>query len=257
MASISPDAATALEKIIDPLLKASPFILGFDGPNSHSNYYPGKENIAEEEVAMVAKVMSKYSISPDNTRIIKTKDEDRPIFTILQASAETGEAIVLEDEPSAMILLGRGDHAAELSKICSELTEALKYTSNETQTASLADHIECLRTGNRDAFKESQKKWVQDVHPRVETASGFLESYRDPYGVRCAWEGTVGILDKKETEKMQALVDKADEFIRLLPWAKAEKGPFDIITFRAPNYAIVHGKESKPPQSMALLTRHP
>lgn len=257
MASISPDSATALEKIVDPLLETSSFTLGFDGPNTQSSYYPGKEPIGENEVAMVAKVMAKYSICPENTRIIKKTEGDKPTFTVLQASAETGEAIVLEDEPSAKILLERGDHAAELAKICSELTEAMKYTANEMQAASLADCIECFRTGNWDSFKESQKKWLKDVCPRVENASGFLPIYRDPHGVRGEWQGVVSILDLKETEKIQAMVDKADKIIQLLPWAEAEKGPFEIASFRAPSYAIVHGKESKPrPMSMALLTRH-
>lgn len=119
MASISPEASTALEKVIDQMLSVPPSILGFPDENNQSNYYPGDERIAKEEVAAVASVMEKHSIEPENTRVRKITHES-PTFEILQASAEPAiEGSRLNgDELGAAIYVKRGDHAAEMSKFC-------------------------------------------------------------------------------------------------------------------------------------------
>lgn len=229
-----------MEKIIDPMLSVPPFSLGFPDGNNQSNYYPGRERITKDDIAVVAKVMEKHSIEPENTRVRIIIHGTKPTFEILQASAEPATIINQLDGYGleATIRVKRGDHAAEMSRICSALMEAVKFAASDNQATLLFDYIESLRTGSLEAYRKSQKRWVTDLSPRVENILGFVEPYRDPYGVRAEWEGAVCISDPDETSKLKALVDGSTKFIRMLPWAvpgeNDGKGPFEEASSRPP-----------------------
>lgn len=60
-----------------------------------------------------------------------------------------------------------------------------------------------------DVHKDSQRWWIKDKHPSVETNLGFIESYRDPQGVRGEWEGWVAVVDKVVSEQFEKLVSGA------------------------------------------------
>ncbi|KAK0704482.1 peptidase family M49-domain-containing protein [Lasiosphaeris hirsuta] len=124
-----------------------PYTLGFPSKTAQSSYYIGDEPISREDVAMVTKVMEKHGIWPENTRVHKTMQEHKPVFEILQATSEI----------SATFKIIRGDHAAELSKICEELQHAADCASNDTQTALMHEYIEYFRHGDVEAFRSAQK----------------------------------------------------------------------------------------------------
>jgi dipeptidyl-peptidase-3 len=97
--------------------------------------------------------------------------------------------------------------------------------------------------------------WVNDKSPSIEHILGFVETYRDPHGVRAEWEGVVCIADAEETKKMKTSVDNAAKFATLLPWARVEnkgQGPFEKCSLDIPDFAIVHGTLSP----MESGTRH-
>ncbi|OBT61231.1 hypothetical protein VE03_09671 [Pseudogymnoascus sp. 23342-1-I1] len=247
IASISPTGKSALEQIVDQMLSVPPSSLGFPGENTCSNYYPGNERITREEIAAVSRALEKHSIEPENTRVRKIVEGGNIIFEVLQASVETGP-ITNENGAHELgdgIRIVRGDHAEELTKICSALTEAKKYTANDKQSTFLSGYIESFRTGRLDAFRESQKPWVTDISPRVENMIGFVEPYRDPHGIRAEWEGVVCISDPDETIRLKHFVDRSTTFIGLLPWAVAGendgKGPFEKTLFEAPDFTSIHG----------------
>ncbi|OAQ95982.1 hypothetical protein LLEC1_02851 [Akanthomyces lecanii] len=244
--SSSPEAAAALEKIIEPLTSCLPSSLGFPDTNNQSNYYPGQGQITKDEIAAVARVMEGNSIEPENTRIHKRTIGQSVSFDVLQAASEpTSTPREFVDKASGIATrLESGDHAAEMSKICFHLNKAANYVSNPTQAEFLTNCIQCFRSGNLKAYRAAQKAWVADISPRVETIFGFVEPYRDPYGVRAEWESAVCISDPGETDKLRTLVDDATKFIRMLPWAvpgvNDGKGPFEASLFQAPDFTIVH-----------------
>jgi dipeptidyl-peptidase III len=260
MASISSTATAALEKVIVAMLSTHPSTLGL----SESAYYPGDVEITRDEIAAVARVMEKHAVEPENTRLRKGMRGNTVVYNILQASAQTndllesqlrGSAIPInvlqqgsggQDVNDTTIRIVRGDHSEEMSKICEHLTKALRFSANDTQTRCIMEYLESFKTGSLEAYRRSMKHWVEDYNPRVESIFGFVEPYRDPYGVRCEWRGIVSITDPEETAKLATLVNSSTKFIQELPWAvpgvNNGTGPFEKFEFQAPHFSIVHGE---------------
>ncbi|KAK4220726.1 peptidase family M49-domain-containing protein [Podospora fimiseda] len=245
MAGISSAAISILDDILEPLLDVGTISLGFLGAGRQSMYYPGAEIVTKEEISVIAGVMERNLIEPENTRLRKRVEDGNAVFDVLRASAEI--SLTPTELPTAddgvTVRLVCGDHAVELAKICAALHEATKYASNDTQVKILAEYIESFTTGSTEAYRRSQKTWVTDQSPRIESIFGFVEPYRDPYGVRAEWEGIVSISDPCETEKLAGLVKESAKVISLLPWASDEndgKGPFETSLFQSPDFTIVH-----------------
>lgn len=230
--------------IVKPLLAVPPYALGYPGINAQSNYYPGADHISQEEFSEVSDIMEKHSIGPRNTRILKLTEDGHPTYHLLQASSEAEDSTKPQEIASGIFLV-KGDHAEELSKICTHLEKAKQYASNSNQLQVLTRNIESFRTGSMIAFEESQKAWVKDVAARVENVMGFVEPYRDPAGIRAEWEGVVGIADPDEAASLKRLVDSSTDMIRQLPWAlegvNDGKGPFEKGHFESPDFTCLHG----------------
>lgn len=103
-------------------------------------------------------------------------------------------------------------------------------------------YIEHFNYGDINVHKDSQKHWVKDVNPIIETNIGFVETYVDPLGVRAEFEGFVSVVNKIESKLLSDLVSNAEEIIKILPWGKDfenekfQKPDFtslDVLTFAA------------------------
>lgn len=57
-------------------------------------------------------------------------------------------------------------------------------------------YIEHFYTGDVNTHKDSQRAWVKDKSPNVESNLGWIEVYVDPANQRAYWEGWVAIVDK-------------------------------------------------------------
>lgn len=225
------------------ILSMPPYSLGFPSGIAQSSYYTG-EVISKDEIALVSSVFEENSIFPENTRIHKSGDQK---YEILQASVESSAktTTLTTSKESVDIQMTQGDHSSELSHICEHLTKAAENASNDTQRKFLQQYIESFQTGDLDVYRESQKTWISDKAPRVENIFGFVEPYRDPYGIRAEFEGLVAIADPHETRLLSRLVSQSDKFIRRLPWASPEnngKGPFEKALFEPPDFSSIHGR---------------
>jgi dipeptidyl-peptidase-3 len=77
----------------------------------------------------------------------------------------------------------------------------LEHVANENQRRMVIDYVEHFNYGNMDRHKDSQRHWIKDVGPAVETNIGFIETYLDPLGARAEFEGFVAIVDKQVSQK--------------------------------------------------------
>lgn len=119
-----------------------------------------------------------------------------------------------------------------MQRVVHHLIEAKKYVSNDIESEMLNHYIAHFTSGSVEEHKASQKAWVRDRGPVVESNIGFIESYRDPSGVRAEWEGFVAVVNELESAHYSKLVSHAIEFIRLLPWGNE----FEKDTFTSPDF---------------------
>ena len=194
-------------------------------------------------------------VAPENTRILKCSPaEDHHKFEVLQASVEQEEIDLPLDEVTEFartVTLVRGDHTEELSAICEDLEQASKYAANDIQKQTISRYVQSFVTGSMETYRDSQRLWITDKSPRVENIFGFVEPYRDPYGIRAEFEALVAINDPEHTKVLRAVVEQSDDFIRGLPWAQGQtenngKGPFEKALLDPPDLSSIH---SKPEQS--------
>ncbi|KAI8633195.1 peptidase family M49-domain-containing protein [Xylariaceae sp. FL1651] len=240
-ASRTPSLTRLFEEIEKEIFSTPPYSLGFPGNLAQSSYYLG-DHISKEEITFVSKALDAQSIYPENTRVRKSGPN---LYEVLQASVDSTQPAQSLETPNSSIeiRLVRGDHAADLERVCDNLSKAASYAANETQRKFLAEYIESFRSGNLEVYRESQRTWVSDKAPKVENIFGFVEPYRDPYGVRAEFEGLVGIADSEETRLLSKLVEHSDKFIRRLPWASVEnngKGVFEKSLFDPPDFSSIH-----------------
>lgn len=96
-------------------------------------------------------------------------------------------------------------------------------------------YIEHHIDGNIDTHKDSQRAWVKDLGPVVESNMGWIESYIDPENVRAYFEGWVAVVDKVKSAKFQSLVAASEKVIPLLPWPKE----MEKDNFLAPDFTML------------------
>ncbi|CRK12220.1 hypothetical protein BN1708_017143, partial [Verticillium longisporum] len=60
-----------------------------------------------------------------------------------------------------------------------------------------AAYAKSFHDGSLVSFLESQRQWIRDKGPMVESNIGFIETYRDPAGIRGEWEGVIPFLEQK------------------------------------------------------------
>lgn len=218
------ELVTLYNSIEGPLFDTSVGLLGWPEKGQLSNYYPfPTSTITKEEIEAVNSALADKGIMPENTRVVKKSEKE---FVVLVASALATNTTtyypqeVLETKTGAKVTFQFGDHAKEFAEIVKHMREAGKVTATETQKKMIEYYAESFETGSMNAHKDSQIQWVKDLGPQVESNIGFIETYRDPSGVRGEWEGLVAMVNQDRTAKFSTLVNNASTLIPYLPWDK-------------------------------------
>lgn len=174
--------------------------LGYPEKGHMTTYYPDSPTITKDDITAVGDFLESKGLPLENTRLRKTQEGD---FELLVASGVTNPSAAdrdLGEEQSweldaplngKMLSLVFGDHLNEMAKIAHSIKQAEKNVANDLQKQMLEQYAKSFGTGSIEAFKESQRLWVKDQKPAVETNIGFIETYRDPHGVRGEWQGLV------------------------------------------------------------------
>lgn len=234
--AVGSDKLTSLYKAAeDGIFNTKRGLLGWPESGHLSNYYPESPAITKAEVEAVNAALADRGIMPENTRVTKKSDTE---FVVLVASAVRtnttdyypADAITLAS--GATVTLKFGDHATEFAEITKHIKYAQKYAANDTQSKMLGFYAESFETGSMNAHKQSQIQWVKDLGPPVESNIGFIETYRDPAGVRGEWEGLVAMVNQDRTAKFSTLVKNASTLIPYLPWDKL----YEKDTFTPPDF---------------------
>lgn len=202
LASTSPEADKfykATDGAIFSADKPGLLHLGFPDDGHLTTYYPDSPDITKDEIGAVSEWMREKGLLPENTRLRKTQDG---VFELLIASARTSipdaggdigkeTEYVLSEGPlkGKTIRLVYGDHAKEMAAIAGFIRKAAENAENETQEKMHLAYAKSFDEGSLLAFKDSQRHWIRDQGPMVESNIGFIETYRDPAGVRGEWEG--------------------------------------------------------------------
>ena len=245
LSALSPKTSKLYESIREPLFSARPSSLGFPSEVAQSAYYLSNAHIRKEEVERVSLILEQQGVYPENTRIEKIFEDGQPVYRVLQVSTDTesnsSHLRISIPGSSDQIIIMPGDHADELKAVCQDLERAKEYAANPQQKAVIDQYLETFKTGEVEAFKESQRLWVKDLQPTVDNAFGFVEPYRDPHGTRAEFEGIVAFLNAEETRVLTKLVESSAEYICKLPWAEnatenSGKGLFEKELFEPPDF---------------------
>ncbi|ODV91672.1 hypothetical protein CANCADRAFT_42309 [Tortispora caseinolytica NRRL Y-17796] len=226
--SVSPNGSELFPKYVSALYATEPQaanILGYPEKGHVTAYYIG--DITSEELAKIGSVLNELDIMPENTRVAKQPSGQ---FQLLVASSKTGplpSSIPLPEGMGSLEVV-YGDHSNEMESIAKSIASARTYAANSTQKDMLDQYEVAFRSGDMQAHKKSQILWIKDTNPSVETDIGFIETYRDPAGVRGEWEGFVAMVNQERTKAFSELVNNAETYIKLLPWPTAfEKDHFE------------------------------
>jgi len=251
LASYTEETKALYDSIKEPLYSTVPDeqnLLGYPDAGHMSTYYPDSPSITKSEIEAIKTFMIEKNLLPENTRLKKVETNVAIEYHLLKAAASTcpqsGDEITEYTLPEGKPLEGRklklvyGDYNKEMRAISDNLDKAVEYAGNDTQHNMLEEYSRSFRVGSLEAHKESQKYWVKDIGPKVEVNLGFIETYRDPAGVRAEWEGFVAVVNEERTRAFGELVRKAEIFIPRLPWGK----DFEKDKFLKPDFTSLEGK---------------
>ncbi|OAQ91911.1 dipeptidyl peptidase III [Purpureocillium lilacinum] len=244
LAATSPEASKFYEATGGAIFssdKQALMHLGFPDAGHLSEYYPGSPDITKAEIEAVSAWMEAKNLLPENTRLRKAGDT----FEILIASSATSvpssggdigkdTSFTVEDGPlkGKTIKLVYGDYSKEMAAIAKNTQKAAENADNETQKSMYTNYTDSFANGSLEAYKNAQRDWIKDKGPMVESNIGFVETYRDPAGVRGEWEGFASMVNLERTRAFKALVENAPKLIPLLPWGK----DFEKDKFLSPDF---------------------
>jgi len=212
--------------------------IGFRDQNGQSSYYSA--NITSEDSKMIDEFCQSKDLSPLNTRLFKSDDGKTYDLKICSQIKGDMKYIGQHEWNGNTVNVTAMDFPVFMEDVVLSMKEAVKHTANDHQKAMVEAYIAHFYDGDMDKHKDSQRHWIKDVGPIVETNIGFIETYLDPSGARAEFEGFVSIVDKEISKKFAELVVQADDLIKKLPWDSCyEKDKFlkpdftslDIIAF--------------------------
>lgn len=123
-------------------------------------------NMKQTDLALIKEFLASQSIDILNTRAFKY--ENGTIVITVGSISKDGSKQGIKFK-GALFDIQYGEFSAYLKECTGYLKDALKYTANETQSKMLEHYISHYQTGNIETHKDSQREWVKDKGPVVES----------------------------------------------------------------------------------------
>ncbi|OHS94308.1 Dipeptidyl peptidase 3 [Tritrichomonas foetus] len=228
------------QNLIDLFNKCSERMYSYEPSNClHLGFHPGgtttyydPEDFTEDEQKGIDAVLKEKGVRIENTIIIRHDDH----YEVSIASIDVSKSDAIGQFNGKNIIVTHGRHSDTLKKVNHWLTLAKENAENEQQVKMLTALIAHYQTGSVESHEEFSRAWVHDTTMTVEMHHGFIESYRDPSGVRCEYEGLVASVDAKESESLHRYVDNSSTILGLLPYPKE----YERKTFTPPSYNAIN-----------------
>lgn len=203
-----------------------------------TSYY--SRNITSQDTDVAKEFCQQHNLSLLNTRVYKKESpEQSQILEISVASIQKAQKDYTYQ--NQRIRVTHGDFAAYLSQITEHLERALQFARDQNQIRMLQNLIKHYQTGDIELHKQSNREWLDDKNPPVESVFGFVETYVDPLNVRAEHEGIVAIVDREKSKKFKELVANSDKILQSMPWDKE----YHLEKFQPPEFSsldvIVNG----------------
>ena len=198
-------------------LEEAPLLqIGFSDKDGQSSYY--SSNVNSDDTKFVDEFCQEKKISPLNTRLMK---DNKGNFELKICSRDNNSLPYIGDHEwkGKTINVTSGDFSLFMKSCVEAMEQAELHAANNKQSKMCKAYAEHFKSGDVDLHKDSQRHWIKDQGPVVETNIGFIETYLDPSGARAEFEGFVSIVDKILSAKFSTLVDRAEGLITKLPWA--------------------------------------
>lgn len=106
-----------------------------------------------------------------------------------------------------------GEFSPYLKEMNGYLAEAQKFANNEHESEMIRKYIAHFESGDINDHKDSQRDWIKDKGPVVESNLGWIEHYVDPENMRAVFEGWVAIVDKNRSAKYGSLVSNSQQIV--------------------------------------------
>ncbi|KAH0574900.1 Dipeptidyl-peptidase III [Spironucleus salmonicida] len=196
----------------EEIYATSPNFIGF-GEGAQTSYFP--PSFTKEDAEEFNKILTKNAILPENNIVVEADGK----YKIMHFCAEAREVAISDEFKGRKVVKSYGLFSSECSKIAEHLAQAVKFADTENQADMLQELIKYYLTGDMAFHLSYSKLWVQDANPAVETYQGFVETYRDPTGVRAEYEAFVACVDPDSSKQLGRLLEpvNCDEILRAIP----------------------------------------
>lgn len=157
--------------------------MGFPEENQVTAYF--SHNMKRSDLQLVNQFTDSQNISQLNTRAFKVQEFDaikgqkaHYIISIGSIDASKTKRNILFK--NSLFDLVYGDFADFLEQTNDELSKVLKYVANDHEAKMVNQYIKSFNTGDIEEHIDSQRAWILDKNPSVETNIGWIENYEDP-----------------------------------------------------------------------------
>lgn len=207
-----PECVPLIEKVQQTMWSLSAPIIAFP-PEGQTQYY--SPDITAEDAKEIDKL---HGLMVENTTIRSEKDR----YVVEVAAIQHRTVDTAKTYKGKKVVIEYGKYSQYLQTSVKHLEKAITFTHDEVQKEMLRELIKFYETGDMKHHLEYSKLWVKDANPLVETYQGFIESYRDPLGVRAEMENLVSVVDLESSKMLETLLDKEnmDKILSSLPVPK-------------------------------------